>query len=401
MYTNIGDKMKKYIIIIVLFFSLLIIFTSCKNQNLRKKSEKQEKRAIFISYIELKKYIKGNDVITSKKNIDQMIDNIDNFNFNMIILQVRSFSDAIYESNIFPWSLTVSKEEGLSPGFDILNYFVTNSHEKGIELHAWINPYRIRNTNNTSDISTKNIAYSLLNTDDVSISDAGIYYNPSSQKVQDLIVDGVEEIVEKYDVDGIHFDDYFYPNNKEIDLNNFNEYKKKYKDISIDEYRLMVVNNLIERVHNITKKNNVLFGVSPDGNIENNYNKNYADIYKWGSSNKYVDYIMPQIYYGFNNEIKPFYTTLKTWEEVVKESDVEILPALAFYKVDQIDNYAKGGSDEWIKYDDIIMRQVILSRNIKNYQGFSIFRYDSIFSEEEKSQTVMNEVKNLKKIISK
>ena len=401
MYTVIGDTMKKYIIIIVLFFILLVILTSCQNKNLRKSKENQEKRAIFISYIELKKYIKGNDIETAKKNIDKMINNIDKFNFNMIILQVRSFSDSIYESSVFPWSLTVSKEEGISPGFDILNYFIDKSHEKNIELHAWINPYRIRNTNNTSDISTKNIAYSLLNTDDVLVSDDGIYYNPSSQKVEDLITNGVEEIVKKYDVDGIHFDDYFYPNNKTIDLNNYNKYIKENENVSIDEYRLMVVNNLIERVHLVTKKYNVLFGISPDGNIENNYNKNYADIYKWGSSNKYVDYIMPQIYYGFNNEAKPFFKTLKTWEEVVKESDVEILPALAFYKVDQIDSYAKGGSEEWINYDDIIMRQVILSRNIKNYNGFSIFRYDSIFSEEEKSQTVMNEVKNLKKIISK
>ena len=115
-------------------------------------------------------------------------------------------------------------------------------------------------------------------------------------------------------------------------------------------------------------------------------------------SNEYVDYLMPQIYYGFQNEAAPFYNVLKKWDNLVKESDVKILPALAFYKSNQEDLYAKNGKYEWIENDDIIMRQVLLSRNMQSYAGFALFRYDSIFKEEV-TEVVNSEIKNLKKIM--
>ena len=107
---------------------------------------------------------------------------------------------------------------------------------------------------------------------------------------------------------------------------------------------------------------------------------------------------MPQIYYGFQNEAAPFYNILKKWDNLVKESDVKILPALAFYKSNQEDLYAKNGKYEWIENDDIIMRQVLLSRNMQSYAGFALFRYDSIFKEEV-TEVVNSEIKNLKKIM--
>ena len=388
--------MKKLFLIIIMLF--IILFISNKPVKVVKKEHIDEKRAIYVSYIELEKYIKKSES-DSKYNINKMIESIKNNEFNMILLQVRSFSDSIYPSKYFPWSLKVSNEEGISPGYDILDYFIKKAHKNKIEIHAWINPYRIRNNNDTSNISKNSIAYTWLNTNNIEVSDKGIYYNPASNEVIDLIVNGVKELVNNYDIDGIHLDDYFY-NSETIDLNNYNEYKVNH-NISLKDYRLMKVNELIEKIHKITKNKGILFGIAPDANIDNNYNKNYADVYKWGSSNKYVDYLMPQLYYGFYNEVKPFYKTIKEWNDVVKNSNVKLIPALSLYKSGNIDEFAKSGRDEWINNDNILMRQIIVTRNIKKCIGFSIFRYDSMFNSNLTDKTVINEINNIKMIIKK
>ena len=388
----------KILLIIVLILLGYLIFIS-KEKDIKKKEETSvvEKRAIFISYIELQKYLKDKDEKTAKENINKIINNLRKLKFNFILLQVRSFSDAIYESSYYPWSKTISSTEGDTYSFDVLDYFIKISHENDIELHAWINPYRIRTTSNINDISKTNPAYKLLNTNDVDISDKGIYYNPASTTVQKLILDGVEEILKKYDVDGIHYDDYFYPN-LDIDNKNYEEYIKNNDEITKEEFHLLMVNNLVKETYKLTKKYNVSFGISPEGNIKNNYTRNQADVYTWGSSNEYVDYLMPQIYYGFENESAPFYDVLNEWNNLVKNSKVKIIPALAFYKINQKDIYAKKGENEWIENNDIIYRQIILSRNIESYAGFSIFRYDSVFNEEQ-TIAVNQEIKNMKKAI--
>lgn len=388
--------MKTKILVLFVFLLVAYLFFIPVKDYERKASKKEEKRAVFISYMELQKYLKGKDEKTAKANINKMISALKSNKFNMIILQVRSFSDAIYESQYFPWSMVISENEGEAYHFDVLAYFIEMSHKNNLELHAWINPYRIRTNSDVSTITVKNPAYNLLETNDVDISDNGIYYNPASSNVQKLILDGIEEILENYQVDGIHFDDYFYPN-LDIDNENYLEYSK-HNDISKDKYHLLMVNNLVKETHKLTKKHHVVFGISPEGNIENNYSKNQADVYTWAKSNEYVDYLMPQIYYGFQNEAAPFYNILKKWDNLVKESDVKILPALAFYKSNQEDLYAKNGKYEWIENDDIIMRQVLLSRNMQSYAGFALFRYDSIFKEEV-TEVVNSEIKNLKKIM--
>ena len=116
-----------------------------------------------------------------------------------------------------------------------------------------------------------------------------------------------------------------------------------------------------------------MFGISPDGNIDNNYNKVFCDVKRWGSSSGYVDFIMPQIYYGFYNETKAFNNVIKEWESIILNDDVDLRIALAFYKNGSYDKWAKSGSNEWVENDDIIMREIILSRNLDKYNGFSLF----------------------------
>ena len=384
--------MKKILVIIILSI-VLISNTKLDRTSIQKE---EETRAIFVSYIELNKYIKGNDYEISKRNIRKIIKNIKKLKCNTIILQVRSASDAIYKSNIYPLSLNIVNTE-YDDYYDVLDYFIKESHKSNVKVIAWINPYRIRTTCDKTTITEKNPAYKYLDTDIVYINN-GIYYNPSKQETEDLIVKGVEEVL-NYDVDGILFDDYFYPDNN-IDKKDYEDYIKNNEFIEEKDYRLNIVNKMIKRVYKTCKNKNIKFGISPDGNIDNNYNKNYADVKYWLKSNEYIDFIMPQIYYGFYNSTRAYIKVTKEWENLIENKDIELYIALAFYKVGMEDKYAKSGFNEWIDNDNIIMREILLSRNLKNYKGFSLFRYENIFNEEIYTKTSIKEIENLKKILN-
>ena len=384
--------MKKILVIIILSI-VLISNTKLDRTSIQKE---EETRAIFVSYIELNKYIKGNDYEISKRNIRKIIKNIKKLKCNTIILQVRSASDAIYKSNIYPLSLNIVNTE-YDDYYDVLDYFIKESHKSNVKVIAWINPYRIRTTCDKTTITEKNPAYKYLDTDIVYINN-GIYYNPSKQETEDLIVKGVEEVL-NYDVDGILFDDYFYPDNN-IDKKDYEEYIKNNEFIEEKDYRLNIVNKMVKRVYKTCKNKNIKFGISPDGNIDNNYNKNYADVKYWLKSNEYIDFIMPQIYYGFYNSTRDYIKVTKEWENLIENKDIELYIALAFYKVGMEDKYAKSGFNEWIDNDNIIMREILLSRNLKNYKGFSLFRYENIFNEEIYTKTSIKEIENLKKILN-
>ncbi len=360
--------------------------------------QENEKRSIFISYIEIGKYLKNADEVAGKKNIDKMITNVKELGFNEVIVQVRSFCDAIYPSKIFPWSSVVSSEEGVAASFDILDYFIEKAHKEKISFIAWINPYRIRTTADIRSISSKNPAYKYLNSDVVYVGE-GIYFNPSKEYTHKLVVSGVEELVKNYKVDGVLFDDYFYPNN-EIDKVDYERYLENNEYISKEQYNLNVVSNLIKDVYKICNKYGVKFGVSPDGNIDNNYTKVFADVKKWCSESGYIDFIMPQIYYGFFNEARAFKEAIDEWESLLINKKVGLQIALAFYKVGEMDKYAKSGNYEWMVYEDIIMREIILSRNSINYEGFSLFRYDYLFNEDMYNEMTLNEIENMKKVLN-
>lgn len=390
--------MKKifFCILMIIFIGVILIINGPRIKEEEK--EVKENRGIFISYIELSKYLNCKSKNAAETIVDEMVNNVENLGFNEIILQVRSFSDAIYKSDFYPWSMVISSKEGVDPGYDLLEMFIEKCHKRNIMLMAWINPYRIRNNEDISSISKDNLAFKYLNTNNVYINN-GIYFNPSSNIVLDLIVSGVEEIVRKYDVDGILFDDYFYPDN-EIDRQEYDEYLKYNEYISKEEYNLNVINNMVKKVYEVCKKYNVLFGISPDGNIDNNYNKVFADVKKWCSSNEYIDFIMPQIYYGFYNETRGFKKTIDEWESFVKDSNVELRIALAFYKNGTYDKWAMSGSNEWIENDDVIMREIVLSRNLNKYNGFSLFRYDYLFSKDKYTEVTLKEIENIKKVLN-
>ena len=391
----------------VFFFSCFIFFFVAsffmiekKHSNLNIPKHREEKRAIFFSYIEFNQYVKDKSEVESKKNIIHVLDNIKSNKFNMLILQVRPFADAIYESEIFPISETV-KVNGKNPSYDILDFIIQESKKRKIEVHAWINPYRISSVEDLSVLGNSSIIAEFISTNKASIVEGkGIFFNPASKDVNKLIVDGVEELINNYAVDGIHFDDYFYPDSS-IDLKNYKDYIENGGTLSIEDFRYNVILELIKNIYSTIKEfnNNIAFGISPEGNIENNYNKHFLDIEEILQNKGYIDYIMPQIYFGFENSVKPFINTIKVWDEMIKESNILLIPALAFYKVGSYDEYAKEGSYEWIENSNIISKQIIESRNMNNYGGFSLFRYDFIFNESKFNEMTFKEIENLNQIL--
>ncbi len=382
--------------ILIFGIALFLCFQMKEEPNVKKQPE--EKRGIFFSYIEVKRYLYLKDVNESKENIQNVIHTMKKYHFNMLILQVRPFADAIYPSKIFPSSTTVVQNQGDVLPYDFLSYFIKIAHQNNIEVHAWINPYRVQSSTDLSKISMANPVYSFLGTSHVEIiPDKGIYLNPASLEVQNLIAQGVEELVQNYDIDGIHFDDYFYPS-KTIDLVS---YEESGTDESLYNYRINQVNQLIQRVYKIVhQKKNCVFGISPQGNIENNYESQYADVRTWAAKKGYVDYLMPQVYYGFYNETKPYYDVVQEWNNLVKKKEVQLYFTLALYKTGLVDSYAKSGANEWIEESNILEKEIIIARNLKRYKGFSLYRYDYLVNPEIQVENTLKEIKNLQEILN-
>lgn len=343
-----------------------------------------ETKAVWISYLEYQSVMQGKTKTQFRSNIKTMFNNISMDGFNTVFVHVRSHSDAMYDSDIFPWSVYCTGTEGNDPGYDPLEIMVSEAHSAGLKIEAWINPYRVKGNSNTSKIAKSSPAYKWLDTEKVIVLDNGIYYNPADDEVIDLIVSGVEEIVRNYDVDGIHFDDYFYPTTAEsFDRSYYNEYKSNGGNLKLSEWRRQNVNKLIKEVYSAIKSidSSCRFGVSPAGNMEQNYNTLYCDVYTWVTSKGYIDYICPQIYFGFNNKARPYLDVLDEFSKMITRSDVELIVGLAAYKAGAEDTYAgENGKKEWINNNDILARQVVAAREAEHYSGFALYRYDSVYN---------------------
>ena len=258
---------------------------------------------------------------------------------NRVIVQVRPFGDAIYKSKYFPWSKYISGKQGRSPGYDPLKIMVDVAHKNGMKIEAWVNPYRVTiGSTNYSKLSKNNPArkwHAKKSTSrNVLAYNGSLYYNPSKKDVRNLIINGAKEIVKNYKVDGIHMDDYFYPEftSKNVktafDAKEYNKSSYKKNKKSIYTYRRAQVSTLVMDMKAAIKKINskVTYGISPAGNIDNLTSKYsyYVDIYKWTNSKKYVDYICPQIYWGFKHPTAKFNKVTDRWVKACKSKKVKL-----------------------------------------------------------------------------
>lgn len=363
-----------------------------------------EVKGVWLSYIDLAPMLKGKSEEEFVSNIKYAFDRVRNFGFNTVIVQVRPFSDALYESKYFPWSFCCSGVEGNPIKYDPLKIMVKEAHKRNLRIEAWVNPYRVRSEAASDEISNQNPAYKWIaeGSDSIIKYNGGIYYNPGKEEVRELIVNGVIELVENYNVDGIHFDDYFYPGTEEyIDEYTFNNYLSEGGNLSLEEWRRENVNILVKQVYEAIKSidSEVLFGISPQGSMSNNFNSQYIDVKKWVQNKGYIDYICPQVYYGFENQNSGFQKIIEEFNNLVTEPSVDLYIGIGAYKVGAEDKWAGSGALEWRSTDNILKRQVEASRSLSNYDGVFFYRYDSLFNPNTAVKSQMElEMNNLKPI---
>ena len=291
-----------------------------------------------------------------KAELDDIVKNCKEANLNAIFFQVRPTGDALYDSGIFPTSKFLTGKQGdpLAGGFDPLKYIIQIAHQNNIELHAWINPYRITGGTAASpeqDLNALAPSNPARNHPEwtVKYPDGKLYYNPGLPEVRQLITDGVLEIVQKYNVDGIHFDDYFYPypiyqtvNGKsvKVEFDDAAAYKKYGAEYSVvDDFRRASVNKLVQNVYSEIKKvnPNVRFGISPFGIWANEssistgskssgfegYFSLYADAKAWAEGG-YIDYLCPQIYWEFGKKVAPYDVLVRWWSTLLDGTNVDL-----------------------------------------------------------------------------
>lgn len=359
-------------------------------------------KGIWISYLEYSSAMTNRSATEFREIIGEYFDNICSIGLNTVYVQARAFGDAYYKSEFFPTGDRYNGTIGAKMKYDPLEIMVEEAHSRGLSIHAWINPMRLMTDSQIKTLSDDYIVKKWYNENNgtyIVKSGDRWYLNPAYPEVEKLITDGITEIVSGYDVDGVQIDDYFYPTtDKSFDST---AYAESGTLKSLSEWRKDNINSMVKKMNRAVHKANptALFGISPQGSIDNNYDELYADVKTWCSSSDYCDYILPQVYFGFENASLPYEDTIAEWSSMTSSGNVRLVIGLAGYKIGQTDNYAgKNGKNEWINNSDMLARQVSAAEKLSNYGGTAIFRYGSVFEPDSSVAKQVNlEISNLKK----
>lgn len=286
---------------------------------------------------------KGLSAAAAKAELDRIIDRAYEIKLNALLFQVRPMADAIYPSKLEPWSEFLTGQQGKSPGWDPLAHAIKRCHEKGIELHAWFNPYRAWHSVAKSPPAVLHV--SRRHPELVRKYGKQKWLDPGDPRVQDYSLRVMLDVVKRYDIDGVHIDDYFYPYPiKGTPFPDAATYKRYGKGLKIGDWRRRNVDRFVERLYKAIKKEKrwVRFGISPFGiyrprvpkGIEaglDQYAELYADARKW-LRNGWCDYFTPQLYWSLDSEKQNFSALLNWWDaENVKGR--HLWPGLAAYKM--------------------------------------------------------------------
>lgn len=255
-----------------------------------------------------------------------LLDRIQSLNLNAVILQVRIEGDALYASSFEPWSVWLTGTQGQSPGYDPLGFAIAECRKRGLEIHAWFNPYRARSRSTAIPHAGNHI--SVTNPDCVYRHGNLLWMDPGKKVVQDLTFNVITDVVRRYDVDGVHLDDYFYPypvaGQEFPDRATYNAYRQNGGSLSLNDWRRENVNQMVQRLHQGIKalKPYVKFGISPFGIYRpdqppgikglDQYDQLYADPKKWLAQG-WIDYIAPQLYWAIDPPAQSYRSLLNWW----------------------------------------------------------------------------------------
>ncbi len=325
----------------ILFIMLIMIFaTLCFSTNVWANSSVDNVQAAWMATVFGLDFPSTKDDVTAQKNeYIVKLEGLQAAGINTVVVQVRPKADALYKSNINPWSDVLTGTQGKDPGYDPLAFMIEEAHKRGMSFHAWLNPYRVTTSGTDLNALSENHPARLHPNWLISYNNA-LYYNPALQAVKKHIVETVQEIVNNYDVDAIHFDDYFYPANYPLPPG-------EGQDGVIANNRRQHVNEMLRQVSEAIRSldKEVLFGVSPTGIWKNNSsdpvgsatsgNQSYytvcADTKTW-IKNEWVDYVVPQVYWETGHKAADYETLVKWWAEQVKGTKVALYIGHGTYK---------------------------------------------------------------------
>ena len=339
-----------------------------------------------------------------KDYLVKMIANIASYNINLIVFQVRPTSDAYYKSKLNPWSRFITGTEGKDPGFDVLEFVIEEAKKYGIEVHAWMNPYRVASATleqmglskeeylNTLD----ELNYARRHPEDTILDGLGkVILKPASETVIKFVTDTIMEVVENYDVTGVHIDDYFYPYAKvpvSEEEEDFNKAKEANPELSMDDWRRENVNKMIRSIHQSLKAFNeknqkcVEFGISPfaiyrthislkedgweKGSLHSAgalqcYTDLYSDVYKWMEEG-WIDYVVPQVYFSFERRDVNYHDLTKWWVERCAETGTKLYIGQGLYQM--------GVNEVWQNPLEID-NQLRFNQQFANISGTIFFTY--------------------------
>ena len=327
------EKMKKTAYMLIVCVLVAMFVTSSIVQAA---THYNDMRAVWISTVYNLDYPSTKNNITAQQNeFIEKLDTLQEMGINTVIVQVRPKADALYRSSINPWSDVLTGTQGKDPGYDPLAFMIEEAHSRGMDFHAWLNPYRV--TTSGTDVSVLSSNHpARLNPSWLLNYNGKLYYNPESEGVKQHIVDTVREIATNYDVDGIHFDDYFYPSGYPLAAG-------ETRDGVQANARRSAVNDMVRRVStavknvNLTYGKSVKFGISPPGIWKNSssditgsntsgneaYYSVYADSRTW-IQNGWLDYIVPQIYWKMGHSKADYETLVKWWSNEVSGTGVKL-----------------------------------------------------------------------------
>ena len=358
--------------LLILILVLTTLFMPAHGENMKKTVQyfpaqanmETEKRACWISYIDIQKYLSGKSEAAFRAKVHAMYKNIKKYGMNTVIVHARAMGDAFYASDLFPFSEYMANDR-ICPDYDPYGIMVSVAREEGLAFEAWINPYRISIGTDTTESFKKTTYYARYQSMILEYEGENgtcLALDPQNPEAQKLVVDGVSEILDRYAVDGIHFDDYFFVEGM--------------NDTLSQSEKMQAVNTLIRSVYQIIKEKapDCEFGISPAGNPDYARSQG-ADIDTWLSQEGYVDYIMPQIYWTNRyiidgEEVPMFSDRCEAWQQLRKNSNVRLYIGLALYRVGESSDVDL----DWSLRTDNLAIQCAESYGL-GYDGFALFRY--------------------------
>lgn len=345
-------------------------------------AQTDEYRAVWVSYLEWQ-HTDFSSQEAFAADVEAMLDNIAALGANVVLAQVRPFGDALYPSDLYPFSHLCTGVQGQDPGFDPLAVLVQAAHDRGLELEAWVNPYRLQSGGTPEALSAENLANT--HPDWVKSVADGLYLDPANPDVRAYIAAGVGELCQNYDIDGVHFDDYFYPTtDPAFDADAYAAYCDGGGSLALEDWRRQNVDDLVALCYRTAHEYGVRFGIAPQGDPDSNYRNQYSDAPRWLREAGFVDYLMPQLYWGLDYEkdgdASHSLTELAgAWLALDRRAEVALYFGLGAYRIGEGDGGDRSGpGTEWQSGKALAAQADELAR--LGGQGIGLYRYDSLFS---------------------